>query len=79
MIGSPLIFVRCLAHVVNLAVGDFMQSVTSVAALESRDAIWNYDPEQPSNRVMNNKLDVIAFLRTLGIKVRLNSFHNQHC
>lgn len=72
-------FTRCLAHVVNLAVGDFMKSVTSVAALESREAIWNFDPQQPTSRVLGNRLDVIAHLRTLGIKVRLNSFHKAVC
>lgn len=50
-----------------------MTSVTSAAALETADAIWNYDPEEPDNRVLNNQLDYIAFLRTLGIKVCANS------
>ncbi|KAF9016443.1 hypothetical protein BDZ89DRAFT_921235, partial [Hymenopellis radicata] len=34
----------CLAHVLNLSVGDVMGMITATAALETTQAIWEYDP-----------------------------------
>ncbi|KAF8987804.1 hypothetical protein BDZ89DRAFT_891195, partial [Hymenopellis radicata] len=34
----------CLGHVLNLAVGDVMALITQTAALETTQAIWEYDP-----------------------------------
>lgn len=64
-------FGRCLAHVLNLAVGDFMSAITKTAAMETTQAIWEYDPADPHNRVLGGSVDVIAALRTLGVKVSL--------
>ncbi|RDX52410.1 hypothetical protein OH76DRAFT_1313250, partial [Lentinus brumalis] len=34
----------CLSHAVQLGIEDFMGQVTRVAVVESREAIWEYDP-----------------------------------
>jgi hypothetical protein len=62
-------FVRCLAHVINLANIDVMGHITKIAAVETKTAIWEYDPADPSNRISNGGLDVIATIRTLAVKV----------
>jgi hypothetical protein len=72
---NPLTHARCLAHVVNLAVIDFMSHVTRIAAVESANVIWEYDPTLPSNRVLSGSLDVISVIRTLAIKVRRSLTH----
>ena len=59
----------CLAHVVNLVNVAFMEHVTKLAAVENSQAIWEYDPSLPDNRVLGRGLDVIAAVRTLAIKV----------
>ena len=63
--------IRCLAHVVNLAIVDFMSHITKIAAIENATAIWEYDPSLEGNRVLGGSLDVIAAIRTLAIKVSL--------
>jgi hypothetical protein len=65
LIFSP----SCLAHVVNLAIVDFMAHVTKIVAIKSTSAIWEYDPSLPENRVLNGSLDVISAICTLAIKV----------
>jgi hypothetical protein len=62
---------RCLAHVVSLAIVDFMSHVTKIAAIENSAAIWEYDPSLPGNRVLNGSLDVISAIRTLAIKASI--------
>ena len=51
-----------------------MDHITKLAVVETTTAIWEYDPSQANNRVLNGLLDVIAAIRTLVIKVGL-PFH----
>jgi hypothetical protein len=60
----------CLEHVVNLANVAIMSHITKLAVIESTNTIWEYDPLEPSNRMLGGGLDVIATIRTLAIKVR---------
>jgi len=60
---------RCLAHVVNLANVAVMAHITKMAAIENANAIWEYDPELPGNRMLGGSLDVVAAIRTLVVKV----------
>lgn len=46
-----------------------MSHITKIAAVETKTAIWEYDPALPSNCVSSGGLDVIATIRTLAIKV----------
>jgi hypothetical protein len=55
--------------VVNLANAAVMGHITKIAVIENTNAIWEYDPELPGNRVLGGSLDVVAALRTLVIKV----------
>lgn len=48
-----------------------MAAITKTAAMETTQAIWEYDPQDAHNRVLGGSLDVIAALRTLGVKVSL--------
>lgn len=54
---------------VNLANAAVMGHITKIAVIENTNAIWEYDPELPDNRVLGGSLDVVAALRTLVIKV----------
>lgn len=65
-------FFRCLEHVVNLANVAVMGHITKIAITENTNAIWEYDPELPDNRVLGGSLDVVAALRTLVVKVCLS-------
>jgi hypothetical protein len=47
-----------------------MSHITKLAVIETTNAIWEYDPADPDNRVLGGGLDVIATIRTLAIKVR---------
>lgn len=47
-----------------------MREVTQIAVVESKQAIWDYDPQLPENRLAVGGLDVIASIRTLAVKVR---------
>ncbi|TFK64504.1 hypothetical protein BDN72DRAFT_774500, partial [Pluteus cervinus] len=67
---------RCLEHVVNLGVVDIMTEITKIAVVENKTAIWEYDPALPDNRVLGGKLDVIAAIRTLAVKVYITSSRN---
>ena len=60
----------CLAHVINLAVTDFMSIITRIAHVETTTAIWEFDPSLPENKVLGNSLDVITVIRTLVIKIQ---------
>jgi hypothetical protein len=62
---------RCLEHVVNLANVAVMAHITKIAAIENANAIWEYDPELPGNRMLGGSLDVyvVAAIRTLAVKV----------
>jgi len=51
-----------------------MDRITRIAAVETANAIWEYDPSLPDNRVLNGSLDVVAAVRTLAIKVRPSFF-----
>jgi hypothetical protein len=64
-----LSFLRCLEHVVNLANVAVMEHITKIAVVENTNAIWEYDPALPGNRVLEGSLDVVAALRTLVVKV----------
>lgn len=46
-----------------------MGHITKIAVIENSNAIWEYDPGLPDNRVLGGSLDVVAALRTLVIKV----------
>jgi len=70
-----LSFLRCLEHVVNLANVAVMANITKIAVVENTNAIWEYDPDLPGNRVLGGSLDVVAALRTLVVKV--SSINNQ--
>jgi hypothetical protein len=61
--------ISCFGHVVNLANVAVMSHITKIAAVENANAIWEYDPALPGNRVLNGSLDVIASIRTIAIKV----------
>ena len=60
---------RCIGHVVQLAIEDFMKAVTQVGLVESKQAMWDYDPKAAENRVLSGGLDVITAICTLAIKV----------
>ena len=57
----------------NLANVAVMSHIMKIAAIETANAIWEHDPELLGNRVLGGSLDVIAAIRTLGVKV---SIHN---
>ena len=59
---------RCFSHVVSLGIEDFMDGVTQVAVVESKQAIWEYDPRATESLVLGG-LDTIATIRTLATKV----------
>ena len=60
---------RCLEHVINLMNIDIMKHVMKIAIVETKTAIWEYDPSDPSNHISNGGLDVIVTIHTLVIKV----------
>lgn len=61
---------RCFGHVVNIANVAVMGRITKIAAVENANAIWEYDPSLPNNRILGGSLDVIAAIRTIAVKVR---------
>jgi hypothetical protein len=65
--------------VVNLANVAVMGHITKIAVVENTNAIWEYDPELPNNRVLGGSLDVVAALRTLVIKVSSSIFKPVSC
>ncbi|OJT06528.1 Zinc finger BED domain-containing protein RICESLEEPER 2 [Trametes pubescens] len=60
----------CIAHVVQLGIEDFMTQVTQVALVQSKQAMWDFDPTLATNRLAAGGLDVIAMIRTLAIKIQ---------
>jgi hypothetical protein len=46
-----------------------MGCITKIAAVENANAIWEYDPSLPNNRILGASLDVIAAIRTIAVKV----------
>ena len=60
----------CLAHVLNLAIVDIMAEITWIDHIATMAAIWEFDPTLPTNRIMNNSLDVVAAICTLAIKIQ---------
>jgi len=46
-----------------------MGCITKIAAVENANAIWEYDPSLPDNRILEGSLDVIAAIRTIAVKV----------
>ena len=67
---------RCIRHVVQLAIEDLMKVVMQVGLIESKQAMWDYDPKAAENHVFSGGLDVIAAICTLAIKVS-SSFCSQ--
>ena len=67
--SQPYSHTRCLEHVINLATVAVMSSITKIAAIESAQAIWEFDPTLDGNRLLGGSLDVIAAIRTIAIKV----------
>lgn len=63
-------YLRCFAHCINLGVVDVMGCITRKAAIETTNAIWDYDPLLEKNRMMNGSLDAVAALRTLAVKIQ---------
>jgi len=47
-----------------------MGRITKIAAVENANAIWEYNPSLPNNRILGGSLDVIAAIRTIAVKVR---------
>ncbi len=60
----------CLAHVVNLAITDFMSVITKIAHVETVMAIWEFDPTLSQNQVLGDSLDVVAAIWTFAIKIQ---------
>lgn len=60
----------CLSHAINLGNVDVMKLVTHIGIAENKQLMWEFDPRVPGNKVLNGKLDVIAAIRTLAVKVR---------
>jgi hypothetical protein len=60
----------CLAHVVNLAIADFMSVITKIAHMETTTAIWEFDPMLPLNQILGDSLDVVAAIWTLAINIQ---------
>ncbi|KAI0713357.1 hypothetical protein C8Q76DRAFT_620229, partial [Earliella scabrosa] len=58
----------CLGHVVELGIDDFMSGITQTALVNSKQALWEFDPQASAN-LINDDVDIIALLRTLAIKV----------
>ena len=50
-----------------------MSEITQLAVVETKQAIWDFDPSLPENRLVIGGLDVIAMIRTLVVKVCLGS------
>ena len=60
----------CLAHVVNLAITDFMSIVTKIAHVETMTAIWEFNPTLSQNWVLGDSLNIVATIWTLAIKIQ---------
>jgi hypothetical protein len=60
---------RCLVHVINLTIVDFMSILTNIGGIQTAAALWEFDPSEVENRVLGGSLDVICAIHTLAIKV----------
>ena len=63
----------CFGHIIQLSIEDFMGEITSKAAVATKQAIWDYDPEEEEN-LINGDVDAIAVVRTLAVKVSLDGY-----
>ena len=45
-----------------------MSHITSISAIDNKEAIWNYNPTLSTNRVQGSK-DAVAMVQTLAVKV----------
>ena len=59
----------CLAHIVNLAITDFMSIVIKIAHVETMTAIWEFNLTLSQNRVLGDLLNIVATIWTLAIKI----------
>lgn len=50
-----------------------MSAITQIALVESKQAIWEYDPLGQDSAVQGG-LDVIAVIRTLAVKASIQLF-----
>lgn len=69
---------RCLAHILNLRIVAVIDKVTSIAAVETTQGIWEYNPNDESNRVLGGNLDVIAAICTLTVKIQASGQQIQY-
>ena len=60
----------CLAHVVNLAITNFMSAITNIASVETTSAIWEFDPSVSMNHIPGDSLDVVSAVQMLAIKIQ---------
>ena len=51
-----------------------MSKITQLAVVETKQAIWDFDPSLPENQLVIGGLDVIATIRTLVVKVCLGFY-----
>ncbi|KAI0760024.1 hypothetical protein C8Q74DRAFT_1220800 [Fomes fomentarius] len=58
----------CFTYIIQLTIEDFMSEITQKVALETKQAIWDYNPCESSS-LLNGGLDVTATIRTLAVKV----------
>ena len=46
-----------------------MNIVTKIAAVKTSNAMWEYDPNDPSNNVVGGGMDIMAAIQMIAIKV----------
>jgi hypothetical protein len=51
-----------------------MAHITKIAAVETTNAIWEYDPSLPDNHVLNRSFDVVTAIHTLAIKACFTNY-----
>lgn len=62
-------YFSCFAHVSQLTIEAFIRVVTQVAVVAFKEAIWKFDPQLEENQVVVGRLDIIATIWTLAVKV----------
>ncbi|KAM5541078.1 hypothetical protein V8D89_005389 [Ganoderma adspersum] len=62
---------RCFRHIIQLSIEDFMGQITQVAIAENKQAIWDYNPNDPHSLV-NGSIDLIAVIHTLIVKIQVS-------
>ena len=60
----------CFVHVINLAVTDFMSTITRITHVETTTTIWEFNPSLSENWVLGDSLNIVAAIRTLVIKIQ---------